>query len=103
MVKQYKSLTAQKVRAVLRDVTPKSHFEKHRGLRWTTGWRIVEEHGAIKVRWEIEATNLLGAAILKESKKEAELALRNAGINFYLNGKTEFVLLVGYAKESPDV
>ena len=38
----------------------------------------------MKIHWEIEATNLLGAAILRESKKEAELALRNAGINFYI-------------------
>ena len=101
MVKQYKSLTAQKVRAVLRGITPKSRFEKRRGLRWTTGWHIVKEDGAMKIRWEVEATNLLGAAILRESKKEAELALQNAGINFYLNGKGEFVL-VGY-KESTDV
>ena len=98
MVKQSKSQTVQKVRVVLRGITPKSRFEKRRGLRWTTGWHIVNEHGAMKVRWEVETTNLLGAAILCESKKEAELALRNASINFYINGKGEFVL-VGY-KES---
>jgi len=101
MIKRHKSLTAQKVRAVLRDVTPKSRFEKQRGLRWTMGWHIVKENGAMKVRWEVEATYLLGAAILCESKKEAELALRNADINFYINGKGEFVL-VGY-KEFLDV
>ena len=98
MIKRRKSLTAQKVRAVLRGITPKSHFEKRRGLRWTMGWHIVKENGAVKVCWEVEAMNLLGVAILRESKNEAVLALRNAGINFYLNGKGEFVL-VGY-KES---
>ena len=101
MVKQYKSLTAQKVCVVLRGITPKSRFEKHRGLRWTMGWHIVEERGAMKVRWEVEVMNLLGAAILRESKKEAELALHNADINFFINGKGEFVF-VGY-KEFPDV